>query len=249
MRKNIDVIIPVKDRQGLLIQALNSINTQKLLPSSVIIVDDCSKKKIFIDRKYRFKTKILRNKTNKGVSFSRNKGALFSKNKYIAFLDSDDFWPPDKIINQINFMEKFNHNFTYSDYTPFTENNKNKIFKKKIIVPNSFTYEKFINNTSISSSTMIIKRSHIGIVKFPKVKTFEDYSFKCKILRKGVAATKIESGNAFYRITKNSLSSNKFKNLYWVWLINKNHNNLSFLKNIKSLFSISISSLKKYGYK
>ena len=153
------------------------------------------------------------------------------------------YFPP------IIFMEKFNHIFTYSDYTPFIEKNNKKIFKKKIISPNSFNYNEFINNTSISSSSMMIKRSHIGTLKFPKVKTFEDYTFKCKILMKGITAVKIESGNAFYRITKNSLSSNKLRNLYWLWLINKNHNKLSILENIKSLISISLSSLKKYGYK
>ena len=53
----------------------------------------------------------------------------------------------------------------------------------------------------------------------------------------------------FYRISKNSLQSNKLRNLYWVWYINRNYNRLSFLKNLKSLIFITINSIKKYGFK
>ena len=41
----------------------------------------------------------------------------------------------------------------------------------------------------------------------------------------------------------------KLKSLYWLWHINKKYNKLSFVKNIKSVLLISISSIKKYGFK
>ena len=53
----------------------------------------------------------------------------------------------------------------------------------------------------------------------------------------------------FYQISKNSLQSNKVRNLYWVWYINKNYNRLSIFKNLKSLILIIINSIKKYGIK
>ena len=59
----------------------------------------------------------------------------------------------------------------------------------------------------------------------------------------------MRENSTFYRITKNSLTSNKFKNLYWLWIINKRYNKLGNIKNLKSLISISINSLKKYGFK
>ena len=54
---------------------------------------------------------------NKGVSFSRNLGITLSNSKYIAFIDSDDYWAKDKLADQIFFMETFNYEFTYTDYT------------------------------------------------------------------------------------------------------------------------------------
>ena len=53
----------------------------------------------------------------------------------------------------------------------------------------------------------------------------------------------------YYRIRKKSLQSNKLKNLYWLWSINQKYNKLGFIKNIFSIFLISINSIKKYGFK
>ena len=97
-------------------------------------------------------------------------------------------------------------------------------------------------------STVIVERSLIKNLKFKKLKICEDYLFKCEILKKQ-DAYKCEDVVMFYRISKNSLQSNKLRNFYWVWLINKKYNNLNIYKNIKSLLSISLSSIKKYGFK
>jgi len=97
-------------------------------------------------------------------------------------------------------------------------------------------------------SSVIIERSLIKNLKFKKLKICEDYLFKCEILKKQ-NAYKCEGVVMFYRISKNSLQSNKLRNIYWVWLINRKYNKLNLLKNIISLFSISISSIRKYGFK
>ena len=97
-------------------------------------------------------------------------------------------------------------------------------------------------------STVIVERSLIKNLKFKKLKICEDYLFKCEILKKQ-DAYKCEDVVMFYRISKNSLQSNKLRNIYWVWLINRKYNKLNLLKNIISLFSISINSIRKYGFK
>ena len=183
-----------------------------------------------------------------GVSFSRNLGMRLTNSKYISFIDADDLWTKNKLQNQIDFMEKNNYDFTYTDYTPFFDKKK-RIFKRRIWTPQSFNYEEFINNSSIGTSCMILSRKIIGPIKFPKIENLEDFSFKCKILKKTNEAIKFSENSTFYRITKGSMTSNKLKNLYWLWYINKNLNNLNFFKNLKSLFLISINSLKKYGFK
>ena len=67
--------------------------------------------------------------------------------------------------------------------------------------------------------------------------------------KKNNTAVKLTKNTMFYQISKNSLQSNKVRNLYWVWYINKKYNRLSIFKNLKSLILIIINSIKKYGIK
>ena len=138
--------------------------------------------------------------------------------------------------------------FTYTNYNSFRYENK-KIDLKEIKPAKYFNFIKFIRDTSIATSTMIIKRSLIGNIKFTNTKICEDYFFKCQILKKVEKAHCLLENLMQYRIKKNSLQSNKLRNLYWIWYINKNYNRLNFFKNIISLLCISMNSLMKYGFK
>ena len=96
---------------------------------------------------------------------------------------------------------------------------------------------------------MIIKRSLVENIKFSNTKICEDYFFKCQILKKAKYAYCLSENLMRYRIRGNSLQSNKLRNIYWIWRINKNYNQLSFIKNLVSIFCISFNSIKKYGFK
>lgn len=244
--------MPNYNKGEFLEESINSVINQKYKNWNLFVIDnfsnDNSRNVLSNFYKKHPNVNIIYLSKNKGVAFSRNLGIRLSKSKYISFLDSDDYWSLEKLKEQIDLMEQSDITFSYTDYTPFFIRNNKKIYKKSFILPHILTYNKFINDTCIATSSMIIKRSYVGTNKFPKVR-LEDYAFKCKILGKGCEATKVENNLTFYRITKNSLSSNKIRNVYWIWHINKVFNKLSFLSCIKSLLLISISSLKRYGFK
>ena len=96
---------------------------------------------------------------------------------------------------------------------------------------------------------MIISRSIVKNLKFKKVKKLEDYLFKCQILRRNVVAYKFNKASAFYRILKESRSSQRFQNILYLWKINQKYNKFNLLRNLFSIFMISFNSLKKYGFK
>ena len=96
---------------------------------------------------------------------------------------------------------------------------------------------------------MIIKRKIIINILFKNTKFCVDYFFKCKILKKIKIAFGVNKFLTNYRIRLNSLQSNKLRNIYWIWKINKEYNKLNFFDNLISILSISLNSLKKYGFK
>ena len=250
---SVDIIMPNYNKDQFLKEAIDSVVNQKYSNWKLIIIDGASQdnsKKILREFEKKFNNiNIIYLLKRKNTAFARNLGIRLSKAEYIAFLDSDDYWSENKLCEQINFMKKFNYDFTYTNYVPFFLKNNKKIFKKKVIPPDYFNYDQFIYDTSIATSSMVIKKSTIGKIKCPNVKILEDYPFKCKILKTKSLANKLKQDLMFYRISENSLQSNKLRNVYWLWYINKKYIKLSLLENIMSILMITISSIKKYGIK
>ena len=246
MKKKISIILPNFNSQKYIKQTIQSILNQSFKLWELIIVDDCSNsetKNILKNYKKNKKIKIFYLNKNKGAAFCRNFAIKKAQSEYLAFIDSDDVWKKNKLKNQINFMKRNNFLFTYTNYETFGK----KI--KKIYNPPKLNYSNFIKNTSIATSTMMIKREEIKNIKFINSKICEDYYFKCKLLKKVKFAYCLKKILTKYRIRNKSLQSSNIRNFYWIWKINKDYNNLNFFENFISLFFISLNSIKKYGGK
>ena len=250
MKNNkVAIILPNFNSSEYLKKTLKSVLNQSYKNWQLIIVDDASNKKtIEILKKFKKhkKIKIFFLKKNMGAGYCRNYGIRNSKSDYLAFIDSDDTWKKEKLKNQLEFMKKNNHEFTYTDYFAFYKK-KNK--KRKVFTPKKISYEEFIRNTSIATSTMMIKRRTAKNIFFTNTKICEDYFFKCKILEKVKYAFCLNKLLTTYMIRNDSLQSSKIKNLLMIWKINSQYNKFKFLKNITSLINISLNSILKYGFK
>ena len=245
-RKNeVTIILPNFNSSDYIKETIKSIINQTFKNWKLIIVDDCSDKKTkAILKKFskNKKIKIFWLKKNKGAGYCRNYAIKKSKSLYLAFIDSDDLWKKDKLETQLRFMENNNYFFTYTNYETFGK-------KTKFISPaKEYDFKKFVNDTSICTSTMIIKRNIIKNIEFTNSEICEDYFFKCKVL-KVCNAYCLDDFLTKYRIRNNSLQSSSLKNFYWIWKINKEYNKFNFVENFLSLLLISINSLKKYGFR
>ena len=243
----IDIIIPNYNKAKYLKECLESVINQTYKNWKIYLIDDFSNddsRRILNDYRSYDNIKLIFTDKNYGPHHCRNLGIEQSNSDYVAFLDSDDFWPKEKLNLQIKDMLKNDLDFTYTDISYF----KDSTVKKKIELPNFYDLSNFILSSTMSTSSILLKREIISKIKFKDV-MHEDYLFKCDILRENINAIKIKNTFVFYRMTKQNRSSNKFNNLFNLWRINKKFNQLSFFKNIKSVLSISFNSLKNYGWK
>ncbi len=252
MKKNpkISIVLPNYNSFPFINETISSVLNQSYKNWELIIVDDNSdtKTKEFLRKiKKNKKIKIFFLKINKGAGYCRNLALNKSNSKYVAFLDSDDIWEKNKLRLQINLMEKYDYDFTYTFYSTF-KRNQNKLVNK-ISTNLKFDYSNFIKNTSIATSTIIIKKELSKNIKFTSTPILEDYFFKCQLLKKIKYAYCLNKFLTKYRIRNNSLQSNKLRNFYWLWLINSKYNKLNFFDNLLSVLSVSVNSIKKYGFK
>ena len=250
----VDIIIPNYNKEKFINQTIRSVINQSFKNWKLHIIDDNSKdnsRSILEKYQSNKKIKIFYLKKNRGPAYCRNFGIKKSSSKMIAFLDSDDFWPKNKLKLQINHMIKNNVSFSFTDYFSFYQNEKNIKKIGMTNIQNKFNFKTFIKNSSINTSTMIITRKIIKKIKFKNLKNHEDYIFKCEIFKsnKNLIAYKFNKTYANYRILNNARSSSKIKNIYYLWKYNKKFNKLSFTDNLISLLEISKNSFLKYGLK
>ena len=107
----VSVIIPTYNRQKLLRQALASVLQQTYKDLEVIIVDSSSCKRthlnnaktLHLDNRVRYAYK----EENRGVAVARNDGIRMASGRYVAFLDDDDVWLPQKVEKQVQFWCSF----------------------------------------------------------------------------------------------------------------------------------------------
>ena len=243
----VSIILPNYNSSKTIQKTISSIVNQTYKNWELIIVDDNSDeltKNILSKYRKEKKIKIYFLHKNNGAAYCRNLAIKKSKSDYIAFIDSDDLWKKNKLKIQVSFMKKNNYFFTYTYYKTFKLNNS---IKKNILVPNKFNFKSFIKNTSIATSTMIVKRLTANNIKFSNTRICEDYFYKCQLLKKIGNACCYPGYLTRYQIRKKSLQSNRIRNIYWLWKINSKLNNFNVLKNLISIFFISLNSIKKYG--
>lgn len=126
MKAKISVIIPFYAHKKWLNEALESVINQTYKNIEIIVINDGSTENIDeLQVKYKDKV-IFITQENKSVSVARNRGIELATGDYVAFLDSDDLWYPDKLFKQIEFMKKYDYVWSHTDYIRFDANHMGK---------------------------------------------------------------------------------------------------------------------------
>ena len=180
---------------------------------------------------------------NSGVAVARNIAIKNAKGQYIAFLDSDDIWLEDKLLQQIKQMRKR----IWFSYTAIgMVNKKNEIVKKHVPVPILCNYQRIQRNTLIATSTVMLDRNYIGDFRMPNMRSGQDYATWIKLLRNGETAHGINQPLVLYRKRDNSLSSNKLKSIKQVWMIQRQQEQINPIRVFFNIISFSIHAFVKH---
>ena len=216
MRKEplVSIIITYFKKKKYVSKTLNSIFSQSYKNYEIVFVyDDSNKADLnFIIKSLSIfnKKKIIVNNKNLGVSKSRNIALKNCRGKYIAFIDSDDIWKKNKLSKQIQFMEKKLLYFSFSSYNII--NSQGKIISKRYVKKDP-KYENLLRKNIIGLSTVVVSKKIVKEIKFPLLKTQEDFVVWLNLLKKGYRLSHLPSVLSSWRLTKDSLSSNTFQKI------------------------------------
>ena len=243
----VSVIIPYFKKKKYILETINSVLDQSYKNLEIIIVyDDESFDDLnFLEqiKKKDERISIIKNQKNLGVGESRNIGISKSKGKYLAFLDADDIWKPNKLDKQITFMRSKDYAATHTTYLIIDEF-KNVIGKR--------TARKFselndlLKSCDIGTSTMIIKKDLINDkIKFASLTTKEDFVLWLKLLKENVKIYALDEELTLWTKSKSSLSSSTLRKLIDGFKVYNKYMNFNFLKSIYYLFCLSINFILK----
>ena len=229
----VSIITPTYNSEDFIQETITSVLHQTYTNWEMIIVDDCSSDKTLktlernasIDKRIQY---VQLQKKQWRQAIARNTAIEKAKGKYIAFLDADDLWKPQKLQTQVHFLETNHYAMTFSSYELMNE--EGEALHKYIAALPKVTYAKMLKSNYVGNLTGIYNAEKLGKVYMPNLRKRQDWALWLSIIKKTGEAYSITTPLAIYRVRKNSISSNKLNLLKYNYNIYRKALNFGALK-------------------
>ncbi|WP_080530778.1 glycosyltransferase family 2 protein [Alloalcanivorax xenomutans] len=234
---DVSVVTPAYNCSKTILATIESVANQTSSVREHIIVDDGSTDgTLDMLHEYAEKHSWLKilNQKNKGAGYARNLAIEAAKGKYIAFLDSDDLWLPEKIRTQVAHMESTTSVLSYGDYTEFDSVSGRP--GRHFSLPNELSYDDLLRGCPIGCLTVAYDQSELGKCYMPAVRRGQDWGLWLQITRSGARALKYPGNLALYSVSPVSLSKNKIKKALDVYKIYWRYEKIGALRSLYFLF-------------
>ena len=232
MHKLVSVITPTFNCGAYILETIRSVQAQTFDNWEMIIADDCSaddtKEIVGQDCEKDPRIKYVRLKTNSGAAVARTEAMKLAKGNYMAFLDSDDLWKPEKLEKQLAFMEENRYPFTATAYEKIDESGRK--LNKIVNVIDRTSYNRLLLDCPIGNSTVMYDVDKMGKFEVPNIKKRNDDALWLKMLKQEKYIYGLHEVLMEYRVRPNSISSNKLSLVKYHWKLYREIEHLSVLR-------------------
>lgn len=247
---NITIITPSYNSAQYIARTIDSILNQTYENWELLIIDDCSTDdsctviQKYVDQDSRIKLICL--EQNSGAAVARNTGIGNATGRFIAFLDSDDTWHPEKLEKQVSFMLKNDYAFTYTQYHQVNENGDTV---GELHFPSKTNYHNLLKTCVIGCLTAMYDTHKIGKVYFPLIRKRQDFALWLKILKQVDYAYCVPQDLASYTVRSDSISANKWKAAQYNWRLYRNIEKLNIFSSIYYFLNYAIRGILRTKFK
>ena len=240
------VLTPAYNAEKTIGETIQSVLNQTYTNWEMIIIDDASTDKTLeiIQRFHDERIKLIQNSKNSGPAMSWNRGFEVMRGRFLAFLDADDLWEPDKLNTQIAYMLSNNYEYTFTSYDWISEAGES--LGKIVKAEETWTYKDQLKNPIIGNSTVIFDRRTIPIHMLPDIRLNQDGLLRGPIEKAGHVAHGIPEVYTHYRISENGYSRNKLIAAKRLWTIYRDILHIPFFHRCYYFYWYAINSIKKY---
>lgn len=209
----VSIIMPSYNTALYIKETVESVLKQTYGKWELLIVDDCSTDNTdeILSKLKDDRIKLMKNEYNLGAAVSRNKALREAKGQWIAFLDSDDLWEPEKLEKQILFMKKNGYYFSYTNYEEM-DNNGNRT-GIQVTGPQRITRVGMFNYCWPGCLTVMYDAKKIGLIQIEDIKKNNDYAMWLKICKKEDCYLLPECLAKYRKGRKGSISTQSYINL------------------------------------
>jgi teichuronic acid biosynthesis glycosyltransferase TuaG len=227
----VSIVTPAYNATRFVPQTIESVLSQTHHDWELLIVDDCSTDDTasLVGRyaAHDGRVRLLRHELNGGPAQARQTALQASRGRYIAFLDSDDLWLPQKLEHQLAFMQRTQAALSFTQFRRVDA--EGRTLGRLIDVPEQLSYRALLKNTAIATSTVVIDRQQTGPLEMKRT-YYDDYALWLEILRRGFVAHGLREDLMRYRVLGNSVSRNKLRSAAMVWRLYRDVERLGVLR-------------------
>ena len=249
MEELVSIIMPSYNTGTFIKETIDSVLAQTYVYWELIIVDDCSTdntdeivNEYLTDKRIHY----MKNEINSGAAVSRNRALRMAKGKWIAFLDSDDLWEPEKLESQIGFMKNNGYHFSYTNYIEIDE--KSVPNGKCVTGPRHITMRGMYNYCWMGCLTVMYDADVVGLIQIENIQKNNDYAMWLKVCKKADCYL-FNQVLAKYRRRSGSISNHRYvKLIKWHYKLyreaEKKNQISSFVLTSRNLFFGVIKKIK-----
>jgi len=242
----VSVIMAAHDAEAFIAETIASVQAQTLGDWELLVADDASSDRttaiVAAAAAEDPRIRLIRLEPNGGVARARNEALAAAQGRFIAFLDSDDLWLPQKLERQVAFMQRQDAAVSYTAYRRIDETGRR--IGRLISAPPRLGYRELLQNTAIATLTGMVDTAKTGPIRMAEARR-DDYILWLSLLRRGFVAHGLQLDLARYRVVRGSLSSKPMRSAAWVWEVYRKVENLGRLQAAWCMLHYSVRAMLK----